>query len=96
MIWIKKRFAHPDMWSNTYLSVCANKLLLRFPREFMMVQEKHTSLDATIWVRLPDPSYKTMFPGFTDCKIGDLTARPIKLVAEDVEFERTFGALPRH
>ena len=95
MLWIKKRFAHPDMWANTYLRTCADKLLLRFPQEFMMVQEKHSVLDATIWVRLPDPSLKTMFPGFIDGKIGDLTARPVKLAVDDSEFERAFGALRR-
>lgn len=97
MLWIKKRFAHPDMWANTYLRTCADKLLVRFPEEFMMVQEKHGAMDATVWVRLPAPSFKTMFPGFTDGKIGDVAVRPVKLVVDDAEFERAFGALPgRH
>jgi len=94
MLWIKKRFAHPDMWANTYLRTCADKLLARFPEQFMMVQEKHSALDATIWVRLPDPSLKTMFPGFTDGKIAEVAVRPVKLAVADAEFERTFGALP--
>ena len=72
---------------------CGDKLLARYPQEFLMVQEKHSSLDATIWVRLPDSSLKTMFPGFTDGKIDDVTARPLKLVVDDAEFERAFGAL---
>ena len=93
MLWIKKRFAHPDMWANTYLRTCADRLFARFPEEFMMVREKHGVLDATIWVRLPDPSFKTMFPGFTDGKICDVTSRPAKLVVDDSEFERAFGSL---
>ena len=93
MLWIKKRFGHPDMWANTYLRTCADKLFVRFPQEFMMVKEKHGIMASTIWVRLPDPSFKTMFPGFTDGKIGDVTSRPLKLVVDDSEFERAFGAL---
>ena len=94
MLWIKKRFAHTDMWANTYLRTCADKLLVRFPEEFMMVQEKHGIMDATIWVRLPDPTFKTMFPGFSDAKIGEVPVRPSKLVVDDAEFERAFGGLP--
>jgi len=94
MLWIKRHFAHTNIWANTYLMACAEKLRARFPREFMMVEEKPPSLDVTIWVRLPDPSLKAMFPDFIDGKISDLTARPAKLAVEDTEFERVFGALP--
>jgi hypothetical protein len=93
MIWIKRNFSHTDMWANTYLMACAEKLLVRFPREFMMVLEKRTSPNATIWVRLSDPSLRAMFPDFVDGKISDLTVRPTKLVSEDAEFERVFGGL---
>ena len=94
MIWIKRHFTHTNMWANTYLMACAEKLLVRFPREFMMVEERRHSLDVTIWVRLPEPSLRAMFPEFTDGKISDLTARPIKLAGEDAQFERAFGELP--
>jgi hypothetical protein len=82
------------MWANTYLMACADKLLPRFPREFMMVEERRHASDATIWVRLPDPSLRAMFPDFVDGKISDLTVRPTKLASEDTEFERVFGGLP--
>ena len=84
------------MWVNTYLKICADKLHDRFPNEFIMVQENHKSSEATIWVRLPDPSLKAMFPGFLDGKIDDVTTRPIKLAVEDAVFERVFGALPHN
>jgi hypothetical protein len=93
MFWIKRHFTHTNMWANTYLMACAEKLLVRFPREFMMVEERRHSLDATIWVRLPDASLRAMFPEFIEANIGDLTVRPTKLAAEDVEFERVFGGL---
>jgi hypothetical protein len=74
--------------------ICAEQLRARYPQDFMMVQEDHKPSEATIWVRLPDPSLKTMFPDFTEGQIATLTARPIKLVVEDAEFNRAFEALP--
>ena len=95
MIWIKKRFTRPDIWSETDLMDRAKKLLLRFPWEFMMVEDEHKLFDSTIWVRLPDATLKVLFPNFAEGDISDVKVQPIKLAAEESKFEETFGALPR-
>jgi hypothetical protein len=95
-IWIKKHFTAADNWAGTDLMDRAERLTMRFPYEFMMVEEKGRGLEATIWVRLPLPELAGMFPGFTEGQIGDLKKRPIRLVVEEGEFERVFGGFPAH
>jgi hypothetical protein len=95
MLWIRKRFTRPNVWSETDLMDRAEKLILRFPWEFMMVEDEHKLFDSTIWVRLPDATLKALFPDFTEGDISDVKVRPIKLAAEDSKFDEVFGALPR-
>lgn len=94
MLWIKRRFALPDNWADTDLMDKAEKLVTRFPHEFMMVEEKHESLDSTIWVRLPAAALRGMFPGFTNGQVEDIQMRPVILAADNTEFNKAFGALP--
>jgi hypothetical protein len=47
MLWIKKRFSHPNIWANTDLMICAEQLRAHFAQDFMMVQEDHKPSEAT-------------------------------------------------
>jgi hypothetical protein len=55
---------------NIYPMARAKKLLARLPREFMMIEERHPPLDATIWVQLLDPPLTAVFPDFVDSQIS--------------------------
>lgn len=94
MLWIKKRFKSPNNWAQTDLMDRAQELIMRFPYEFMMVEQEHDVLDSTIWIRLPMPELAGLFPGFVEDRVESLTTRPIKLVVEESQFERVFGTLP--
>ena len=69
----------------------AEKLVLRFPWEFMMVEDEHKLFDSTIWVRLPDATLEALFLDFTEGDISDVKLRPIKLAVEESKFDEAFG-----
>lgn len=93
-LWIKKRFSSGDNWAATDLMDLGEELLMRFPDQFMIVQERHRGLDTTIWVRVPLPEMRDLFPGFTEGDIGELKTQPTKLAVEEGAYAQAFGSLP--
>lgn len=94
MIWLRRHFPAENNWANTDLLDRGEHLQTIYPREFMMVAQKHGAVDATIWVRLPSQSLAGMFPDFTEAAIEELKARPTRLVVEESQFTELFGRLP--
>jgi hypothetical protein len=92
MIWFRRRFSS-KAWADSPIMELFEEHFrdAGAPISMLMIEEHHTPLDSTIWIRLAQKTQATAYPGFEEAPADQLPAKAEFLIGQDNEFERLFS-----
>ena len=88
MIWLKCRSTQRPM---QLAAIRSRVETISDQPEFLLVADPHTPLDVTVWLRLADGRYRTLFPEFKEARTDDLPKKALLMVGDQIEFEKLFA-----
>jgi hypothetical protein len=58
--------------------------------EMLLIEQFHTPLVSTLWIRLPDTRFRSAFPELNEADEADLPRKAALLTGHNEEFEKLF------